>query len=184
MIVDMNKRELTLSTTAIITGLGIVTIASVILSSANTIITQALGQESNISNSNSNSNTTIGAAGSPLYNLTIDGKSYPIKFNITGGILDTIAIDGDQAILLVNINSSTNGGKLEIELPRDLIDSKMQSNMDKPYLVYEDDIDRQLSFIESRTTDQARTLVITFNNEDNVIEIRGTEVLSEPGGEF
>ncbi|MDQ3840491.1 MAG: hypothetical protein M3297_14625, partial [Thermoproteota archaeon] len=77
-----------------------------------------------------------------------------------------------------------NGGKLEIELPRDLIDSKTQSNMDKPYLVYEDDIDRELSFIESRTTDQARTLVITFNNEDNVIEIRGTEVLSEPGGEF
>ncbi|MDQ3840454.1 MAG: hypothetical protein M3297_14435 [Thermoproteota archaeon] len=182
----MNKRELTLATTAIITGLGIVTIASVILSSANTIITQALGQESNISNSNSNSNsnTTIGAAGSPLYNLTIDGKSYPIKFNITGGIIDTIAIDGDQAILLVNINASTNGGKLEIELPRDLIDSKTQSNMDKPYSVYEDDMDRSLSFIESKTTDQARTLVITFNNEDNVIEIRGTEVLSEPGGEF
>jgi hypothetical protein len=101
-----------------------------------------------------------------------------------GGILDTMAIDGDQAILLVNINASTGGGNLEIELPRDLIDSKTQSNMDKPYSLFEDDIDRPISFIESRTTDQARTLVITFNSEDNVIEIQGTEVLSESGGEF
>lgn len=94
-----------------------------------------------------------------------------------------MAIDGDQAILLVNINASS-GGNLEIELPRDLIDPKTQSNTDKPYSVFEDDIDRSISFVESRTTDQARTLVITFNNEDNVIEIQGTEVLSEPGGEF
>ena len=26
--------------------------------------------------------------------------------------------------------------------------------------------------------------MITFNNEDNVIEIQGTEVLSEPAGNF
>jgi hypothetical protein len=181
MIADMNKKELLLATTAIMTGLGIVTIGSVILSPTNTTITQALGQKSATSNYN-NSNTD--SAGSALYNLTISDRAYPIKFNITGGILDTMSIDGDQAILLVNINASTNGGKLEIELPRDLIDSKTQSNTDKPYLVYEDDIDRQISFIESKTTDRARTLVIIFNNEDNAIEIQGTEVLSAPGGEF
>jgi hypothetical protein len=95
-----------------------------------------------------------------------------------------LAIDGDQAILQVNINASTNGGNLEIELPRDLIDSKTQSNTDKPYSVYEDDVDRQISYTESKTTDQARTLAITFKSEDKVIEIQGTEVLSKPGGEF
>jgi hypothetical protein len=41
-----------------------------------------------------------------------------------------------------------------------------------------------MSFIESKTTEKARTLVITFNNEDDVIEIQGTEVLSKLGGEF
>jgi hypothetical protein len=86
--------------------------------------------------------------------------------------------------LLVSINASTNGGKLTIELPRNLIDSKTQTDTDKPYSVYEDDIDRPVSFIESKTTEQARTLVIAFNNEDNVIEIQGTEVLSKPGREF
>ena len=73
----------------------------------------------------------------------------------------------------MNINASTNRGKLTIELPRNLIDSKMQTDTDKPYSVYEDDIDRPISFIESNTTEQARILVITFNNEDNVIEIQG-----------
>lgn len=181
MIADMKKKEL-LTRSAIMTGLGIITIGAVVLSSTNILITQVLGQE--LAASSNISAATIDAAGSPLYNLTINDKSYPIKFNITGGILDTMAIDGDQALLLVNINASTNEGKLEIEIPRDLIDSKTQSYADKPYLVYEDDIDRPISFIESKTTDQARTLVITFNNEDNVIEIQGTEVLSKPNGEF
>ena len=171
----MINKGLLLVTTIIAAVLGIVTIGST---------TQAVGQESAIINGNNNNTEIVNAAGSPLYNLTINDKSYPIKFNITGGILDSIAVDGDQAILSVNINASTNEGQFEIELPRDLIDSKTQSNTDKPYLVYEDDIDKAISFIESKTTDRTRTLLITFNNEDNVIEIQGTEVLSEPGGEF
>ena len=174
----MNNKALLLGITTMVTVLGMVSIGSVVLPS---VYNTAIGQESTMSNSNSA--VARDAVGSPLYNLTIGDKSYPIKFNITGGILDTMAIDGDQAILLVNINASS-GGNLEIKLPRDLIDSKTQSNTDKPYSVFEDDIDRSISFVESRTTDQARTLVITFNNEDNVIEIQGTEVLSEPGGEF
>jgi hypothetical protein len=181
MAIDMNKKELLLATTVAITGLGIITIGAISLPLTNTI-TQASGQGAAISNNNNT--ITADAAASALYNLTIDAKPYPIKFNITGGILDTIAIDGDQAILLVNINASTNGGKLTIELPRDLIDSKMQLDTDKPYSVYEDDADRPMSFIESNTTEKARTLVIIFNNEDNVIEIQGTEVLSKPSREF
>jgi hypothetical protein len=176
----MNNKEQLLAITLIVAVLDMATLGSVVLPSVDITLTQ--GQESAMSNSNSTA--ARDAIGSPLYNLTIGDKSFPIKFNITGGILDTMAIDGDQAILSVNINASTDGGNLEIELPRDLIDSKTQSNTDKPYSVFEDDIDRQISYIESKTTDQARTLVITFNKEDNVIEIQGTEVLSEPGGEF
>jgi hypothetical protein len=178
----MNNKELLLAITLIVTVLEMVTIESAVLLSAGITITQALGQPSAISNTNNTA--AIDAVESPLYNLTINDSSYPIKFNITGGILDTMTIDGDQAILLVNINASTNGGNLEIELPRDLIDSKTQSNTDKPYSVYEDDVDRQISYTESKTTDQARTLAITFKSEDKVIEIQGTEVLSKPGGEF
>jgi hypothetical protein len=178
----MNNKELLLAITLIVALLDMVTLGSVVLHSLNITIIQAIGQESAMNSSNSTA--ARDAIGSPLYNLTIGDRSYPIKFNITGGILDTLAIDGDQAILQVNINASTNGGNLEIELPRDLIDSKTQSNTDKPYSVYEDDVDRQISYTESKTTDQARTLAITFKSEDKVIEIQGTEVLSKPGGEF
>jgi agmatine/peptidylarginine deiminase len=51
------------------------------------------------------------------------------------------------------------------------------------YLVSEDDIERPILFIESKATQKTRTL-ITFNNENNVIEIPGTEVLSQSGGVF
>jgi hypothetical protein len=95
-----------------------------------------------------------------------------------------MSVDGDQAILLVSIDASMNGGELKIGLPRNLIDSKTSSDTDKPFLVYEEDIDREMSFVESNTTEKARVLVIAFNNEDDTIQIQGTEILSEPGGEF
>jgi hypothetical protein len=116
--------------------------------------------------------------------LTFGEKAYSVVFNIRGGILDNMSVDGDQAILLVSIDASMNWGELKIELPRNLIDSKTPSDTDKPFLVYEEDIDREMSFVESNTTEKARVLVIAFNNEDNTIQIQGTEILSEPGGEF
>jgi hypothetical protein len=119
-----------------------------------------------------------------LYNLTVGEKAYPILFNIRVGVLDGMSVDGDQAILLVSINASENGGELRIDLPRNLIDSKTPSDTDKPFLVYEDDIDKTMSFVESTTTEKTRGLVIAFKNEDDTIQIQGTKVLSEPGGEF
>jgi hypothetical protein len=182
----MNAKALLTTTIRITTGLVIVTLGSISLLATLTTTTQTLGQEAAVNNNNSNTKTktTTDSAGGALYNLTINNRAHPIKLNITGGILDTISVDGDQAILLVGVNASIDGGKLTIELPRDLIDSKTQSNADKPYLVYEDDIDRSITFIESNTTEKAKTLVITFNDEDDVIEIQGTEVLSKPSGEF
>lgn len=82
------------------------------------------------------------------------------------------------------IDASMKWGELKIGLPRNLIDSKTSSDTDRPFLVYEEDIDREMSFVESNTTEKARVLVIAFNNEDDTIQIQGTEILSEPGGEF
>jgi hypothetical protein len=42
------------------------------------------------------------------------------------------SIDGDQAILLVSINASENGG-LRIDLPRKLLDSKPTSDTEKSF---------------------------------------------------
>jgi hypothetical protein len=116
-----------------------------------------------------------------LYNLTAGEKAYPILFYIRGGVLDSMSVDGDQAILLVSINASENGGELGIDLPRNLIDSKTPSDTDMPFLVYEDDIDKTISFVESTTTEKTRGLVIAFKNEDDTIQIQGTKGFSEPG---
>jgi hypothetical protein len=116
-----------------------------------------------------------------LYNLTAGEKAYPILFYIRGGVLDSMSVDGDQAILLVSINASENGGELRIDLPRNLIDSKTPSDTDKPFLVYEDDIDKTISFVESTTTEKTQGLVIAFKNEDDTIQIQGTKGFSEPG---
>ena len=119
-----------------------------------------------------------------LYNLTVGENAYPILFYIRGGVLDGMSVDGDQAILLVSINASENGGELRIDLTRNLIDSKTPSDTDKPFLVYEDDIDKTISFVESTTTEKTRGLVIAFKNEDDTFQIQGTKGFSEPGGEF
>ena len=94
--------------------------------------------------------------------MTIGEKAYPIQFNFRGGVLDCMSVDGDQAILLVSFNASENGGGVRIDLPRNLIDSKTSMNTDKPFLVYEDDIDKTMSFLESKTTGKARALVIVI----------------------
>jgi hypothetical protein len=48
-------------------------------------------------------------------------------------------------------------------------------------LVYEDDIDKTISFVESTTTEKTQGLVIAFKNEDDTIQIQGTKGFSEPG---
>ncbi len=79
----MNNKPLLLAINILVTVLGMVTLGSIALPSLNITLSQAIGQESVMSNGNNTA--AIDAVGSPLYNLTFGDKSYPIKFNITGG---------------------------------------------------------------------------------------------------
>jgi hypothetical protein len=169
----IKKSKLGITTVLILVGFNVLAMT---MTTTSLIGLQASGQNQNVSSANVTS-----ADANALYNLTAEEKTYPVAFNIRGGILDSMSVDGDQAILLVSIKASMNGGELKIELPRDLIDSKTPSDTDKPFLVYEDDIDNAMSFVESNTTEKARTLVIAYNGEDDTIQIQGTEVFSEPG---
>ena len=167
----LKKPKLGIATVLILVGFNVL---------AMTMTTTGLiGSQASAQNQNMGSANVTSADANALYNLTAEEKTYPVAFNIQGSTLDSMLVDGDQAILLVSIKASMNGGELKIELPRDLIDSKTPSDTDKPFLVYEDDVDNAVSFVESNTTEKARTLVIAFNNEDT-IQIQGTEVFSEP----
>ena len=65
-----------------------------------------------------------------------------------------------------------------------LIDSRMTSDTDKTSLIYEDDIDITMFFSNRRQQKKHELLSSYFNNKDDTIQIQGTEVFSELGGEF
>ena len=75
--------------------------------------------------------------------------------------------------------SAVSDGVLTIELPRHVIDSKMQSNADDVYAVF---IDGQfVPYDEIMNNTQTRVLRIEFGNGSEQIEITGTHVVPEFG---
>jgi len=110
------------------------------------------------------------------FDLTIGGNTYPITYNIIGNDneLKNITAQKDNATLILTINS-TKDGKLTIDLPRDLIDSKKQGNKDNPYQVTESGRTK-ISCNEIKSTQQSRTLSIDFYKGIVQIAITGTNI--------
>ena len=120
--------------------------------------------------------TAINNATNNSINFKLGNKTYTIKYHIVGGKLTGISAEKDNISLLLNV-SSTSDGKLRIELPRNIIDSKKQENVDDNFAVF---VDGQYAAAdEIRTTAQARTLMVDFDNGTSVIEITGTQLLPE-----
>ena len=118
--------------------------------------------------------------GNNVYDLNIFNKTYPIKYQITGSgnKVGNISAEADNATLLVNVLSQSNG-RLSIELPRNIIDSKKQGDVDDRYIIFQDG---QVSSPEEIKTDnQTRTLAIDFDKGTGQIEIAGSKILPEFG---
>ncbi|MRN68092.1 MAG: hypothetical protein FIO04_00145 [Nitrosopumilales archaeon] len=122
-----------------------------------------------------NNQTSVTASNASI-NLKLGNKAYPIKYQITGGKLAGISAEKDNTTLLVNV-SSTSNGKLIIELPRNVVDSKKQGNVDDNFAVFEDG--QYAVDDEIRTNAQSRTLMVGFDNGTSVIEITGTHIVPE-----
>ena len=120
--------------------------------------------------------TAINNATNNSISFKLGNQTYTIKYHIVGGKLTGISAEKDNITLLLNI-SATSDGKLSIELPRNIIDSKKEGNVDDNYAVF---VDGQYAAAdEIRTTAQARTLMVGFDNGTSVIEITGTQLLPE-----
>ena len=124
--------------------------------------------------------TTAGGGGNKTYSLNIGGKTYPIKYQITGNgnKLNNIIPQKDNATLLANI-VSTSDGILTIELPRNIIDSKKQGGTDDDYAASADGQDTTAN--EIKNTNQVRTLAIDFDKGTNQIEVTGDHIVPEFG---
>jgi hypothetical protein len=111
-----------------------------------------------------------------LYTLTINGKTFPIKYSINGGKLVGILADKDRASLVLVLNPSANGGNFTTELPRNVIDSKGASNADTKYLIKIDG--KGVDYKEIANNVNARILSLDFSKDNRFIEIIGTQMTS------
>jgi hypothetical protein len=109
-------------------------------------------------------------------NLVVSGKTFPIKYNITGGKLLGLVADNDRSTIVVVIGSPGDNAKLTIELPRNVIDSKAQGNVDTKYQIKIDG--KGVDYKEMGNSLTERILQIDFGKNDRVIEIAGTQMTS------
>jgi hypothetical protein len=123
---------------------------------------------------NSQGNNRTGFAN--ISNLVIKDKTFPIKYNITNGKLLGIVGDKDKTTLVLLLGSNADNGKLSVELPRNVIDSKGQGNTDTKFNIKIDNKD--VDYKEIGTNLNARILQIDFGKNDRMLEVTGTEMTS------
>jgi hypothetical protein len=118
---------------------------------------------------NSN-NTELGS----ITNLIFNGKTIPIKYNITAaGKLLGLVEDKDKTTLIAIISSPSDKGTLTIEVPRNIVDHKKEGNADDKFTIHVDG-SKDATFREISNNKTARTLAIDFNKDARLIEIIGT----------
>jgi hypothetical protein len=112
-------------------------------------------------------------------NISINGKPYPIKYNITNGRVVSIVADQSNSKISASIQPYKNG-KFTIELPRKVIDSKgqgiLRNIVDSKYIVHINGRAFGVSYNEILNNANARTLEVDFGKGDKVIEIKGTQM--------
>ena len=108
-------------------------------------------------------------------NLVINGKTFPNKYNITGGKLLGLVADNDKTAVVAVISPGGSGKMvLSIELPRNVIDSKGQGNTDTKFIVKIDN--KGVDYKEVANNLNARILGIDFSKDNRIIEISGTQM--------
>lgn len=70
--------------------------------------------------------------------VMVDGQATPISYNIIGGQLVGVLANPDRHALYLALNPQSDGGAVEVQLPRNFIDSKTSGNTDRPYTVVMD----------------------------------------------
>jgi hypothetical protein len=122
------------------------------------------------------------------YDVSVKGSTVPINYNVLQGSVVGILADPSRHSLDVAVNPSPNGGALEINLPRHIIDSKNAAGNDMPFVVRMDGMRVSgeptgicigtcpnifNTFKETQNTNTDRVLTIVFGPESRFIEILG-----------
>ncbi|MBI1658311.1 MAG: PEFG-CTERM sorting domain-containing protein [Thaumarchaeota archaeon] len=105
--------------------------------------------------------------------IFVDGTEFEPAHTIVGGAVLGMHTDPQYNTLVIDIESMSDG-TITITLPRALIDSQTVDGTDDSFFVLVDG--EEVDYMETETTDEARTLVIDFPGGAEMIEIIGTSV--------
>jgi hypothetical protein len=114
--------------------------------------------------------------------LNIEGKLYPVPYNVTGGIVQGFYADPSTKKMTIEVIGGINGGHLQLQLSRKIMDS-IQGGNDTRFVVNSELVDgsneTQIDYVETRTNADARTLEINFPQNRTLVEITGTTLVPE-----
>ena len=112
------------------------------------------------------------------------GGTFDVQYTMKGGIISSMDLNQKNLSLVINISTSSDGN-LNINLPRDSIDSVNNNGQDIDFIVlmYEgnSEIPVQTDFQKTEAENDFRSINIPVKNGDTKIEIIGTHVVPEFG---
>ncbi|MDH3488510.1 MAG: PEFG-CTERM sorting domain-containing protein [Nitrosopumilus sp.] len=108
--------------------------------------------------------------------IKVSDTDLMIGYTITSGKVTSVMPDVDAKSLVVGINSNDDG-IITLELPRSVLDAKMNNNDDEFFVLVDGE---EVNFEES-VTESKRTLTVSFPANAEEVEIIGTFVVPEFG---
>ena len=113
-----------------------------------------------------------------------NGGTFDVQYTMKGGVVSSMNLNQEDLSLEVNISTNTDGN-LNINLPRNDIDSIATNGQDIDFIVlmYEKDSDTplQTDYTEVEKDNEFRSIDIPIKNGDVKIKIIGTYVVPEFG---
>jgi len=131
---------------------------------------------------------------SDTFQINAGGQTYNVPYTIKGGIVKSMDIYADKLMLEITI-AATSDGSLNVNLPRTLMDAKVQANLtadekmtgvqinpntqpDDKFIVIVSGAPVQFTETKDSVT---RDLIIPFHATDTKIDIIGTQIVPEFG---
>ncbi|MDA0756295.1 MAG: PEFG-CTERM sorting domain-containing protein [Crenarchaeota archaeon] len=114
----------------------------------------------------------------------LQGGTFDVQYTMKGGVISSIELNQKNLSLIINISTNSDGN-LNLNLPRESIDSIDNNGQDIDFIVlmYEgnSNIPVQTDYKNIDAEDQFRAIDIPVKNGDIKIEIIGTHVVPEFG---
>ena len=112
------------------------------------------------------------------------GGTFDINYTMKGGIIRSMELNQNNLSLDIKISTDSNGA-LDIQLPRNAIDSVDENGFDENFIVLiyspSSEYPVQTDYNELDSNDQTRSIYVPLKNGDTKIQIIGTHVVPEFG---